>query len=207
MPTKRQRTAAETRAKLEEAALRLFLRRGFNGVGLRDLATEAGLSLGAVYNHYESKDALFAALIDRLHERFAAPTEPLAQFLVGCKLPDDLVKLGEVMGDMVERHRDYLTLVYVDIAEFGGKHARAHYQELAARFRSALPATKRHALPRWADPGVVFTLVYMQFANHFVVERLLGAKGYLGLTDKESIQAISKLFLYGLAPRGPKESS
>jgi AcrR family transcriptional regulator len=205
--TKRQRTSDETRAKLEGAALRLFLKSGFNAVGLRDLAAEADLSLGAVYNHYESKTALFAALLDRLHQQFAAPTEPLARFLATCRLPADLERLGQVMGDMVERHRDYLTLVYVDIAEFGGKHARGHYQQLAARFASALPAAERGTLPRWADPGVVFTLVYMQFANHFVVEKLLGARGYLGLSDADSIKAISKLFLYGLAPRGPKESS
>jgi AcrR family transcriptional regulator len=207
MRTTRQQTTDETRTKLEHAALQLFLKRGFNGVGLRDLATEAGLSLGAVYNHYDSKDALFTAILDRLHAKFAAATEPLAQFLVTCRLPDDLERFGEVMGDMVTRHREYLTLVYVDIAEFGGKHVRPHYQELAARFRSALPDKKRHTLPKWADPGVVFTLLYMQFANHFVVERLIGAKGYLGLSDTQSIQAISKLFLYGLAPRGPKESS
>ncbi len=109
------------------------------------------------------------------------------------------------MSDMVDRHRDYLRLVYVDIAEFGGTHARAHYEQLAARFRAVLPDKKRHGLPRWADPGVVFTLIYMQFANHFVVERLLGAKGYLGLGDKESTRAIVKLFMYGLAPRAAQE--
>lgn len=201
----RQQTSDATRKKLEHAALALFMRRGFNAVGLRDLAADAGVSLGAVYNHYASKDELFAAILDRLYAGFAAATEPLAQFLATAKLPDDVERFGEVMREMVERHREYLTLVYVDIAEFNGKHARAHYQQLAARFRAALPK-QRHALPAWADPGVVLTVIYMQFANHFVVEKLIGAKGYLGLGEADSIRAISKLFTYGLAPR-PKERS
>lgn len=202
MPAKtRQQTSDATKAKLEHAALALFMRRGFNAVGLRDLAAEAGVSLGAVYNHYASKDELFAAILDRLYASFAAATEPLAVFLATAKLPDDIERFGEVMRDMVERHREYLTLVYVDIAEFGGKHARPHYQRLAARFRDVVPAKKQHALPAWADPGVVFTVIYMQFANHFVVEKLLGAKGYLGLPAAESIRAITELFTYGLAPR------
>lgn len=206
MSTRRQQGTLERRRKLEDAALQLFLRRGFNAVGLRDLAAEAGVSLGNVYNHFESKDALFAAIVDRLYAGFAAASEPLAQFLISCRLPDDLIRFGEVMREMVERHRDYLTLVYVDIAEFGGAHVRPHYHELAARFRAAMPPASSHALPAWADPGVVFTVLYMQFANHFVVERLIGAKGYLGMSDAKSIAAIAKLFMYGLAPRGPNET-
>lgn len=44
----RQQTSEATRKKLEHAALALFMRRGFNAVGLRDLAADAGVSLGAV---------------------------------------------------------------------------------------------------------------------------------------------------------------
>ncbi|CAN5704421.1 hypothetical protein BH11MYX1_BH11MYX1_26440 [soil metagenome] len=207
MPRTRQATSDATRAKLERAALELFLEHGFNGVGLRALAKAAKLSLGAVYNHYESKDALFAALIERQYASFAAATEPLAQFLVTCRLPDDLETFGAMMGDMVARHRAYLTLVYVDIAEFGGKHARPHYQGLAAKFRAVMPSKQQHALPAWADPGVVFTILYMQFANHFVVEKLIGAERYLGMTDGDSIKTIAKLFMLGLAPREPRRPS
>jgi AcrR family transcriptional regulator len=207
MPDTRQATTDATRSKLERAALKLFLRHGFNGVGLRDLAKEAALSLGAVYNHYESKDALFAALIESQYASFAAATEPLAQFLVTCRLPDDLEKFGAMMGEMVARHRAYLTLVYVDIAEFGGKHARPHYQGLAAKFRAVMPSKQRHVLPAWADPGVVFTILYMQFANHFVVEKLIGAEHYLGMTEGDSIKTIAKLFMLGLAPREPRRPS
>ncbi len=205
MPT-RQSTSDATRTKLEHAGLELFLKHGFNGVGLRDLAKAAKLSLGAVYNHYDSKDALFAALIESEYARFAAATEPLARFLATCQLPDDLEAFGAMMGEMVTRHRAYLTLVYVDIAEFGGKHARPHYQGLAAKFRSVMPRNQRQ-LPAWADPGVVFTVLYMQFANHFVVEKLIGAKGYLGMTDSESITMLAKLFTLGLAPRDSKRSA
>lgn len=202
----RKQTAEATRAKLEKTALALFLRHGFHAVGLRDLATEAGVSLGAIYNHYAGKDALFAALLAKLYADFAASTEPLAQFLTTCQLPGDLERFGEVMREMVARHPAYLKLVYVDIAEHGGKHARSHYRALAARFSAAMPA-QRQALPKWADPGVVFTLIYMQFANHFVVEQLIGAKGYLGLTGDAAIHTISKLFIEGLAPRGKRDPS
>src|SRR5689334_14799446 len=104
-PTRRQKLSDEKKRKLEDTALALFLQRGFNAVGLRDLATEAEVSLGNVYNHFESKTALFEAIVDRLYAEFAAGTEPLAQFLATATLPDDLGRFGEVMQEMVDRHR------------------------------------------------------------------------------------------------------
>jgi AcrR family transcriptional regulator len=196
------RTASPQRTRIiEDAALRLFARQGFHGVGLRELASEAGVSLGNIYNHFPSKEPIFAALVDRLYADFASATEPLAAFLSSTRFPDDLDELGRVMQQMVERHRDYLTLVYVDIAELGGKHVRPHYAALAERFRAALGPAAARALPSWADPGVVFALVYMQFTSYFVIERLVGAKGHLGLPDDEAIAAIARLFTLGLAPR------
>ena len=197
--TRRQRLSDEKKRKLEDTALALFLQRGFNAVGLRDLAAEADVSLGNVYNHFENKRALFEAIVDRLYAEFAAATEPLAQFLATARLPEDLARFGEVMGTMVERHRAYLTLVYVDIAEFGGVHVRPHYAQLAARFAAVV--APQHALPAWAEPGLVFSTVYLTFATHFVVEKLVGAKGYLGADGKAAIEAIAKLFTLGLAPR------
>jgi AcrR family transcriptional regulator len=199
MAKTRTDTTRERRQTLEDAALALFLERGFHAVGLRDLAAVAGVSLGNIYNHYKGKDELFAALVERLYAEFAASTE-IPTFLATCKLPDDIVRFGKVLDGMVERHEAYLKLVYIDIAEFQGVHVRPHYEQLAARFRAAIPA-HGHSLPAWADPGVVLACVYLQYSTHFVIERMVGAKGYLGLSKTRSIEAIAEIYSLGLAPR------
>ena len=163
---------ASRRRKVEEAAVTLFTARGYHGVGLRDIARAAEVSLGNIYNHFESKEVLFAGLISRLYEQFVGTTEPLAQYLQHARFPDDMAELGKAMGEMFRRHADYMTLVYVDVAEFGGQHVRPHYTDLAARFRALLPP----ATATQIDPGVGITLVYMQYANYFFVERLVGAR-------------------------------
>jgi AcrR family transcriptional regulator len=55
---------AATRARLLEAAARVYAARGFAGATLDDVAEEAGLTKGAVYGHFGSKDNLLAALMD-----------------------------------------------------------------------------------------------------------------------------------------------
>ncbi len=50
----REKTA-ENRAKVIDAALGLFQRRGFSGVGVAELMGAAGLTHGGFYNHFASK--------------------------------------------------------------------------------------------------------------------------------------------------------
>jgi AcrR family transcriptional regulator len=55
---------AATRARLLEAAAHIYAARGFGGATLDDVAEEAGLTKGAVYDHFGSKDNLLVALIE-----------------------------------------------------------------------------------------------------------------------------------------------
>lgn len=52
--------AAENRIALLRAASRLFRQRGIDGAGVADIAKEAGLTQGALYAHFDSKDDLAA---------------------------------------------------------------------------------------------------------------------------------------------------
>ena len=49
---------AETRARILHIAGKLFRERGFDGIGVADLMKGAGLTHGAFYSHFASKDAL-----------------------------------------------------------------------------------------------------------------------------------------------------
>jgi len=52
-------------ARLLDAAIRLFARFGFDKTSVDEIAREAGVSKGAVYLHWPSKDALFEATLIR----------------------------------------------------------------------------------------------------------------------------------------------
>ena len=57
--------AARHRAALLDAASGLFRERGFAGVSIADIAAAAGLTHGAFYNHFASKEALCAEVVER----------------------------------------------------------------------------------------------------------------------------------------------
>lgn len=60
----RQRTDEERKREIREAAIRCFVRRGYAGTRLIDIAREAGLSKGGVYFHYRTKEELFQEILD-----------------------------------------------------------------------------------------------------------------------------------------------
>lgn len=53
-----------TRRDLLRAAARLFLRHGYVATSLSDIAVEAGVTKGAVYSNFASKEDLFLTLLD-----------------------------------------------------------------------------------------------------------------------------------------------
>jgi AcrR family transcriptional regulator len=59
-----QQRSEETRAKIIDSAIKLFSTRGYNAASVDDICKDAGISKGAFYHHFESKQALFLALLD-----------------------------------------------------------------------------------------------------------------------------------------------
>ena len=66
----------ETKDRILEEALVRFVENGYKGTNLRDFAAGMGLSKSALYSHYESKEAIWNALLDRMEayydERFGS---------------------------------------------------------------------------------------------------------------------------------------
>ncbi len=60
----REARKEHTRGRILDAARRVFAVRGYHGTLMDDVAREAGLSKGALYVHFSSKEDLFLALLD-----------------------------------------------------------------------------------------------------------------------------------------------
>ncbi|BBB00082.1 putative TetR family transcriptional regulator [Actinacidiphila reveromycinica] len=82
-PGRRERKKAATRQKIADAALRLFLERGYDAVGIRDVAAEADVAVTTLFSHFASKEALVFEQDKEFEQRLAraaldrAPGAPL----------------------------------------------------------------------------------------------------------------------------------
>ncbi|WP_030017093.1 TetR/AcrR family transcriptional regulator [Streptomyces monomycini] len=82
-PGRRERKKAATRQKIADTALRLFLERGYDAVGIRDVAAEADVAVTTLFSHFASKEALVFEQDADFEQRLTqvvtgrAPHEPL----------------------------------------------------------------------------------------------------------------------------------
>jgi AcrR family transcriptional regulator len=203
MPKLSDQAITERKDNIEDSARELFIRQGFHATSMRDIAKRAGVSLGNLYNYYETKDAIFESIIERyqgqideqLREMFASIEEPLE--------PESLRRLGEMAGEIVNNHSDFWLLMYIDVLEFQNRHFRTMFEGLADRFRKIFAvqfaeAEAKGDLRTGVDPAAVFTAAYMQFFNYFLVEKLFGGNRHFGLNDDQALNCITKIFSYGV---------
>lgn len=91
----------ETAVRILDAAEAQFARRGFAGTTLRDIAGAVGVREPSLYNHFAGKEALYRAVLERAFGPFF---ETLDALLEGGVTPAELVRLPEVMTEIVARH-------------------------------------------------------------------------------------------------------
>lgn len=84
MPTHAARSEA-TRGALVRAARRLFGERGFGGAPLDEVVREAGVTKGALYHHFPSKEALFLAVFEDVEESLVERVKAEAMGEVGAR--------------------------------------------------------------------------------------------------------------------------
>jgi len=70
--TRQQLRTQETQARLLDAAEQVFVRDGYEGAQLDEIAATAGRSKGAVYTHFKNKEDLFLALFEHRTKAYVA---------------------------------------------------------------------------------------------------------------------------------------
>jgi TetR/AcrR family transcriptional repressor of nem operon len=71
--------AAENRARVVDAAAKLFREKGFDAVGVAELMRAAGMTHGGFYNHFASKEAVEAAACEQVFAKSIAKLESIAE--------------------------------------------------------------------------------------------------------------------------------
>ena len=66
-----RRPSSERRIEILEAALTIFVKKGYSDTRMDDIVQEIGLSKGAIYHHFQSKRDLFISLIEHWMDQFS----------------------------------------------------------------------------------------------------------------------------------------
>lgn len=172
MVTKGERTAQ----RILDVAEELFAERGFEGTTLRDIALEVPLQPPSLYNHFETKEDIYEAVLARAFDPLLGRLRHVAAD--GTILPDDSV-IASAMLTMLSERRAVPKLLYRELLS-GERTTRS-----ARRWLKQL-AEATFSLPREGDTADRYARFMMGFnmvVGFLAVER--GVASELGIKVKE----------------------
>jgi TetR/AcrR family transcriptional regulator of autoinduction and epiphytic fitness len=185
-----------TRLEIMDSALDLFNRQGYHGTSVRQIAEQAEIALGGIYNHFSSKEEIYQAVVLEYHPvNYMLPQleqiqeETIEQFVRRVA--------GKVFVAM-QANQSYLNLIFVELVEFRGRHLPGLLKqvfprslEFARHIREKKGKLRDIPLPMMVASFVGLIFFYVFFSRFF--QRLLGEQS----TD-EGLEHILDIFLYGI---------
>ena len=197
-----------TREAILDAAEVLFAERGVDGVAVRDLARELGLTPSSLYNHFPSKQALYEAVLERGLEPFA---ELVGDASAAEITPAGVRRIVHVIVEHLASHPHLARLVQRALIE-----ETTSVQDLVERWLQPLYEKGSTVVRRvsdsadWDDREVphlaiaLFAIVFAFFVNVPALRRMKGRRGEgFPVTALENQKRFLEKAIYRLVgPRG-----
>jgi AcrR family transcriptional regulator len=157
----REEKKAATREALLDAATKVFARQGYVAASVDEVAWEAGMTKGAVYSNFGSKDELFAAVIERNQDRRLL--DILDRVDWSGPASEQATLAGEQFLAISDPNLFLLTLEYtLHAARFPAAHAPT--REGSRRLKSAVAQALERMAP---DAGFPLVLPAQELATAF----------------------------------------
>ena len=198
----RKERQAHTRARLMRSAAKLAAERGVEGASLALVAEDAGFTKGAVYANFESKEALFLAMLDeRFDQRIAELDSVLA---AGGTIEEQARQAGRDFIAAIEAEPEWERLFF-EFALYASRNEEfraalvERYRALRERIATLLERRARELGMEPVIPPERVALMTFAMANGLALERLLEPDA----VDAELFPAMLATFFRGLSEPAP----
>ncbi len=129
----KQDVSEERKNQILDAAMNIFAKMGFHKARMDDVAQESGLSKGALYWYFKSKDAIIAAILERIFNLALKDLKRLEQAGEG-SVRDGLMVYTQQLLVFMDRMKPLLPMMYEFYALMGRQKmmqqfARGYYRE------------------------------------------------------------------------------
>jgi AcrR family transcriptional regulator len=202
----------EKRLRILKEAINEFASKGFSTANINDIAKNSGISIGSMYNYFESKDNLFLTVMHYGYELIEKALSAVAE-----EQGDIFAKLEKMLRICQVYSRKYkkITQVYLDATSEGLAHLSRQLsrevETITAKYHHTLitQAQEQGIVDKKIDPGVISfcidnIVLIMQFSytTEYYAERMKIFAGDKSLKEDERIVQGIMFFLRGaLAPR------
>lgn len=189
-----------TRESILQAAHTLFVRQGYHGTSMRQIAEEAGIAVGGIYNHFPGKEDIFKAVFLAYHPYHdVLPAIEQAQG----KTVEDFVRSAAIqMLAALNNRPHFLNLMFIEIVEFKNIHAQELFAELLPYEITILakilpPESNLRPIPL---PMIIRTFVGL-FISYHLTDIIMGSSAPPEFR-KNDVDHFVDIYLHGIIADG-----
>ena len=145
MPKRDEAFMQQQRERILNGAYQCFLRKGFRSTSIRDICKEAGLSVGAVYIHFENREAIIEAVCKRVNQQTSESLmagETAAEFI-------------DNVADLISDGRKDPSLVNLNHQLLADAFTTDQMEELYSDLMNASFSMMKKHLKRFRDNGEI----------------------------------------------------
>ena len=186
-----------TRNAILIAAHDLFIRQGYHGTSMRQIAQAAHLALGGLYNYFTSKEKVFEAVFLAYHPYHEVL--PMIAAAQGANLEQLVQDAVRRMVQVVEGRPEFLNLMFIELVEFNSAHAR---QLFASLYPQEIQLAKQLVEPfpeqiRSLPAAMVVRTFLGLFFGYYLTETALAPAASLEFRQ-DAMQYFVDIYLHGI---------
>jgi AcrR family transcriptional regulator len=186
-----------TRLAIEDAAIELFMERGYHATSMRQIKDRAGIALGGIYNHFKSKEEIFEAVIIDKH-----PYKKILPIILAVETEDLEGFLSNAMQVVIKELGSepyYMKLMFIELIEFNGKHGASLLKLIAPEI---LPIFERLVKSRKdlrvTNPAMLMRSFFGMILSYFLTGMLMSGSVLEKLLPKNPADVYVDIMLHGI---------
>jgi TetR/AcrR family transcriptional regulator len=200
-------SAIARREQLIQVAIDLFSRKGFKGTTTREIAAAAGVTEAIIFRHFETKEHLYTAIIDR---KVNSPdtAEWIAALRSAMDRDDDEAVIRQLIGAIISMHKKdpkferLMQYAALEGNEIALRHMRQVTASIVDVFRSYFLRRQKQGHLRPFGPDAALMAI-IGLARHYALGKYVHELKEQCLSDSQALESFTRIAMDGLcvAPR------
>ncbi|MFG2421704.1 TetR/AcrR family transcriptional regulator [Streptomyces sp. NPDC048448] len=188
MPKVTQEYMDARRAQILDAARRCFLRDGFHSTSMQDLFAESGLSAGAVYRHFASKNEMITAIVEENMRDVLAMVNSAARNRPSSSIGDLIADVLDIVKTKTAEQNIAGLSVLAWSESLRNPSLAKQFDDLMTQMRSALTGVIREnqqsgSLTRAASPEAIAATLMCMLPGYILQLAMGDSKSLEGVPD------------------------
>jgi AcrR family transcriptional regulator len=182
--------------RIREAAFKLFIKHGYHGTSMRQIAESAHLTPASIYNHYSNKEQIFQQVLLAHH-----PYHHILPILESANGGDAETILRDVANrvyKVIRKQKGLLHIMFIELVEFEGKHFGQIFRSMSPKIFIFLGKlkSKKEQLRKIPETNILLTMIGLVMSQ-WILDAMFLKSIKLPFSDKHFEHAVD-IYMHGI---------